>query len=307
MYVNVADIELKHLTALRAIAATKSFGRAAELLGYTQSAVSQQVAGLERAVGAPLFRRPGGPRPVEITEAGTTLLAHADAIFEQLDQARHALDGLAAGTSGRLAIGSFQSASVRLLPGVVRVLGAERPDLELHLFESDDTEALIAQLERRELDASFLIGGLLDHGFDEAELFHDPFVAIRPPGSPSTPISMHELRQQPMIGQQPSDSCQQRIEAGLRSHGVQPAYVFRSGDNSAVQAMVRAGRGVAVMPRLAVDLNDPDIVITGIDPPIPPRPVTIAWRRGPDVSPAVERFVELSRQVGRELSTAFAV
>ena len=65
------DIEIRHLTALAAVAAERSFGRAAERLGFTQSAVSQQIAALERVVGEPVFDRPGGPRPVELTPVGT--------------------------------------------------------------------------------------------------------------------------------------------------------------------------------------------------------------------------------------------
>ena len=73
-------IELRHLTALEAVAREGSFGRAAKSLGYTQSAVSQQIAALERIVGARLVDRPGGPRPVSLTEAGELLLRHAEAI-----------------------------------------------------------------------------------------------------------------------------------------------------------------------------------------------------------------------------------
>ena len=73
-------LDLRHLVALKTIADEGSFGRAAEKLGYTQSAVSQQIAALERIVGLRLVERPGGPRPVSLTEAGEILLRHADAI-----------------------------------------------------------------------------------------------------------------------------------------------------------------------------------------------------------------------------------
>ena len=77
-------VELRHLAALEAVARERSFGRAAESLGYTQSAVSQQIATLERAVGERLVERPGGPRPVALTEAGELLLGHAGAIVARL-------------------------------------------------------------------------------------------------------------------------------------------------------------------------------------------------------------------------------
>jgi DNA-binding transcriptional LysR family regulator len=73
-------LELRHLAALEAVGRTRSFGAAARELGYTQSAVSQQIARLERNVGQKLVVRPGGPRPVDLTDAGRLLLRHADAI-----------------------------------------------------------------------------------------------------------------------------------------------------------------------------------------------------------------------------------
>src|SRR2546423_4142084 len=81
-------LELRHLAALEAVGRTNSFGRAARDLGYTQSAVSQQIAHLERVVGQRLVERPGGPRPVSLTEAGRLLLRHADAIVAPLDAAQ---------------------------------------------------------------------------------------------------------------------------------------------------------------------------------------------------------------------------
>src|SRR5262245_26748986 len=81
------ELELKHLVALQAVATERSFGRAAERLGYTQSAISQQIAALERVVGEPVFDRPGGPRPVELTPCGQVILDHAEQVFRRLGQA----------------------------------------------------------------------------------------------------------------------------------------------------------------------------------------------------------------------------
>src|SRR2546430_16161911 len=93
-------IDLRHLAALEAVARTRSFGRAARELGYTQSAVSQQIAQLERIVGQRLFDRPGGPPRVEPTEAGLLLLRHAAAILPQLDAARAPMGAPAPGEAG---------------------------------------------------------------------------------------------------------------------------------------------------------------------------------------------------------------
>src|SRR5437763_8076997 len=95
-------VELRHLAALEAVAAEGSFGRAAERLGYTQSAVSQQIATLERIVGERLIERPGGPRPVSLTEAGELLLGHAESIVARLQAAQADLHALQTGELGTL-------------------------------------------------------------------------------------------------------------------------------------------------------------------------------------------------------------
>ena len=99
---NIANVELRHFTALEAVGRTHSFAAAARELGYTQSAVSQQIARLERAVGQRLVVRPGGPRPVSLTEAGELLRRHADAIVAQLDAAQADMAALAEGAAGPL-------------------------------------------------------------------------------------------------------------------------------------------------------------------------------------------------------------
>src|SRR3982750_1717207 len=93
-------VELRHFAALEAVGRLRSFGGGARELGYTQSAVSQQIAQLERQVGERLVDRPGGPRPVDLTDAGRLLLRHADAIVAQLDAAAADMAGLPRGAPG---------------------------------------------------------------------------------------------------------------------------------------------------------------------------------------------------------------
>ena len=102
-------VEVRHLAALRAVAEEGSFGAAALKLGYTQSAVSQQIATLERAVGERLIDRPGGPRKVSMTEAGRVLLRHAERIVAGMEAAWADLSALAAGDAGTIRVGTYQS------------------------------------------------------------------------------------------------------------------------------------------------------------------------------------------------------
>src|SRR5881392_1638575 len=113
-------VELRHFAALQALADEGSFGRAAGKLGYTQSAISQQIAMLERIVGERLVERPGGPRPVTMTEAGRLLLRHAESIIARLQAAQADLAALSAGEAGSLRVGTFQSVGAKVLPAVMR-------------------------------------------------------------------------------------------------------------------------------------------------------------------------------------------
>ena len=139
-------VEVRHLAALQALAAEHSFGRAARRLGYTQSAVSQQIATLERIVGERLVERPGGPRPVSLTEAGELLLRHAESIVARLKAAQADLHALRAGEVGTLRIGVFQSVGARVLPEIMRRFNEQWPHIDVQLHTGRSLE-IVTQTE----------------------------------------------------------------------------------------------------------------------------------------------------------------
>src|ERR671923_1997986 len=108
-------VEMRHLVALRALAEERSFRAAAKRLGYTQSAVSQQIAMLERLVGQRLVERSAGGRRVSLTEAGRLLNAHAEALAARLAAAKADMDALASGQAGIVRVGTFQTVGARIL------------------------------------------------------------------------------------------------------------------------------------------------------------------------------------------------
>lgn len=299
--VGLRNVDVRQLAALSAVAHEGSFGRAADVLGFSQAAVSQQVAGLERAVGAKLFDRPKGPRAAVLTPAGRLLLEHADAVLTRLDQAQRQLDDLAAGLGGRLDVGTFQSASVALLPKVVADLRREAPEVDIVLHETDDNAELLRGLLADELDVAFFLGPLDDRRYEVTHLCDDPFVAVLPADTcalrtgrrgPSMPL--RGLDGLPVVAGNADDTCQVLIDDGLRSRGISPRYVFRSNDNAAIQAMVTAGMGAAVMPLLAVDADDPTVHIHPLSPPLPPREICVALRADRTHAPSALRLVELA-------------
>lgn len=301
----VRDLDLRHLLALDAVATEGTFARAAERLGYTQSAVSQQIAALERAIGEKVFDRPGGPRAVELTPFGAELLRGGRDLLARVEAMVDELDRFRAGHTGRLTIGTFQSVSSAVLPSVLGRFRVDHPDVEVQLFEAEVDEELEEHLERGQTEVSFLVGEVAEperSGFESRLLLTDPFVLIARPGQfPPGPVALDAIAGEPFIGQHPN-SCQLLNEAGLRGAGLDPNYVFRSNDNGTVAAMVRAGMGVAVMPLLCTEPEDPRTALHPLDPPIAGRQVSIAWRAGRTLSPAASAFVELTTAVCAELS-----
>src|SRR5262245_35530375 len=242
-------VELRHFLALERVARERSFAKAANALGYTQSAVSQQIATLERLVGQKLVERPGGPKPVSLTEAGKLLLTHAESIAARIAAAQADLTALGDGEAGTLRVGVFQSVGQRILPELMRRFIASWPKVEVTLTESADDRELLALVERGELDLTFSDLPLVEGPFESVELLRDPYVLVVPVTSELESPTLREIAQLDLIGHK---NCRTlaRVEAAFR----QPLhYVFQSDHNQTVQALVAAGVGFALVPRLTVD------------------------------------------------------
>ena len=298
-------LDLRHLVALKTIADEGSFGRAAERLGYTQSAVSQQIAALERIVGLRLIERPGGPRPISLTEAGQILLRHADAIQARLLAAKADMAALEAGDAGRLRVGTFQSVGAKIIPRLLRRFSDSHPQVEVVLRESQDESELLEMIERGDLDLTFWTLPVAGGPYETVELLHDPYVLVLPAGSPlatsKRPPTLKEIVLQPIIGFNRC-SAMDHVEAQLASTGRAPNIVFRSDNNGTVQGLVGAGVGVAVSPRLTVDEDDPSIEVIDLHGRVPARVIGLVWHSDRHRSAAAEAFVELrDRRLPRAL------
>jgi DNA-binding transcriptional LysR family regulator len=303
---NWLGVELRHLAALEAVAREGSFGRAATRLGYTQSAISQQVAQLERIVGEKLLERPGGPRAVSLTEAGEILLRHAEAIVARLDAARADMASLRAGEVGSLRVGTYQSVGARVLPAVMRRFRAERPGIELELHEPTTDPELYALIESGDLDLAFCGAALPEGPFESLQLMSDPYVLLVPSDSPLAPrtsASLADLDGLPLIGSQhcASDAM---MEQAFEEQGFSVRYAFRSDDNGTVQGLVAAGYGVALQPLLAVTPGDDRVKLLRLEPAIPRRSIGVVWHRDRHRSPAARAFVEIAQEVSAEVERA---
>lgn len=295
-----SQIDLRHLLTLRAVAREGSFAEAAAALGYTQSAISQQIAALERTVGHRLIERPGGRRRIWLTEAGELLLSHAETVFSALQEASSDLTALDEGRAGRLRVGTYQSVGTRILPAIVRRFHVVYPGIDLQVREPADDEELFSMLVRGGLDLSFALLPPPEEVFDGIELLVDPYVLVVGADSPladaTEPPTLKEIERLPLIGFR---ACRQErwLQAHLDAQGVRPTWAFRTDDNTTVQAMVGAGVGAALVPRLTIDPTDRATVAIELGDLVPPRRLGLVWIADSDRSAPAEGFIALAREI----------
>lgn len=301
---NWQSVEIKHLRALRAIAEAGTFWAASEQLNASQSTVSDHVSALEALVGQRLIERSRGRRTVQLTEAGRLLLGHADAIESRLRAAEADFRSYAAGRSGSLRVGIYQSVANKVLPGVMRRFRQGWPDVEVDITEADRDDDLVDMVERGEVDVSFAIQPIREGPFEVRELMRDPYVIVSPAGSPlGRRPHVADLADRPMVGFQ-HGKHEDLAENFLLARGVKPRIVFRSNDNGTLQAMVAAGVGVALSPLLAVDETDKKVHLAQLAEPVPPRILVVVWHRDRYRQPSAAAFVDTAVAVAAQIERA---
>lgn len=299
----LTGVALRHLAAFEVVADLRSFHAAARVLGYSQSAVSQQIAALERAAGTRLLERPVGTRRVALTEAGDRLLRHARRAIAALRAAEADLAALTEGGAGTLRVGTYQSASARLLPPVLREFVQQRPMVQVSLMEAAYDNVLRDALLRGEIELTFLFE-FDDPAFVTLPLLTDPFVLLAPaetalPGE-GRPLSLREVARLRLIGYgRPEESG----EVHLVRRGLAAEVVFRSDEMAAVQALVGAGLGCAVVPLLTVRPDDPLVQVRNVAE-VPPREIVLAWLADRTLSPGAKAFVEVATAVAERWRAA---
>lgn len=296
-------LEVRHLAALQAVAEEGTFAGAATRLGYTQSAISQQIAALEKIVGDKLLLRTSGRKPAGLTDAGALVLRHGQAILARVGATQADLATLDAGAAGPLRIGTYPSVGLRILPELLPAFAQQMPSVEIQLHESNSDNELLARIEQGELDLTFCMLPLDDGPFDARELLHDRWVLVAPATSETrtagqTEASVSAL--QPLLSFRTCPTLRE-IESLLGAWAVQPTHVFRSDDNATLQTLVGAGIGIAFMTCLTIDPTDPRTVFVDVRSEIPPRRIAIAWHRDRHLTPAPQAFIRAAANVARKL------
>lgn len=291
--------------ALDAVARHRSFNAAADDLGYTQSAVSQQVVALERVVGTRVFDRGSGPRPVRLTEPGRVLLGHAQAILARVDAASADVTALAQGAVGELRLGTFQSVATRLLPAALARFRDRWPRVDVRLFESGSHDDIDDRLERGALDVAFTTPPIArEEVFEYVDVLHDPYllvVGVEHPLARAERLEVGDLAGVPLVAYRVCRAHAQ-VERYLREQGVEPHVVMRAEDNQLLQGLAAHGVGASIMPLLAVDRHRSDTVAIDLRGTLPPRRVGLVWHRDRHQTAATSSFIEIARSLGAELA-----
>ena len=299
---------IRSLVSIRALIAVQdagSFAAAATALGVTQSAVSQHVSGLERAIGLPLIEP--RLRPVELTPAGQVLTAHGRAVTERLTAAEHDLAELGNARDTRLRLGSFPTALATFVPDAIGRLRRREPSLSLTVVD-DDVQRLWPRLDRRELDVAIVFDdGVADpeipDGFELTVLFTDRYRLLLPRGhrllGQDRAATLRDLADELWIGGAPASTWFRTVRDACAAEGFAPNISLVSDDYVAIQAFVRAGLGIAVVPGLAVVRRLPGIEAVALRGAAPSRRIAVAHVVGPYVPRAVATLVELLPDVTR--------
>jgi DNA-binding transcriptional LysR family regulator len=298
-------VEVRHLAALEAIAAERSFHGAADRLGYVQSAVSQQLSALEALVGTRLVERSSGHSGVELTQSGMVLLEHSVRILRQLSAARADLEALSENGDQTLRVGGFQSVTTRVLPHVLFRLARQSPELDVVLTETPTDDDLFDAVAAGKLDFAFAELPLSPGPFEAIELFVDPCVLLVHRDSPLAvrehPIALTDVAAAPLT--MPSWRMAELIGHHFRVLGHEPRHVFYVENDATVAALVSAGVAVGILPRLAADPPPPNTELLELEG-IPARTLVLYWHRDRAKSAAMERFIRTVRAVCRELRPA---
>src|SRR5215217_4089956 len=217
-------LDVRRMRVLREVAQRGSFSAAAEALSFTQSAVSQHVAALERETGTRLVER--DPRGVRLTDAGRALVAHADAIIARIEDAEEQLAAIAGLREGRLRLASFQSAGSTLVPRAVAAFRDRHPGVELAMVQAEPEDAM-ERLYAGDIDVALLydyepVGAMLDAGLELTSLLHDPYDVILPKGhrlADRKAVRLRDLAGESWISSTQGGGCRRIHERACRDAG----------------------------------------------------------------------------------------
>jgi DNA-binding transcriptional LysR family regulator len=283
-------LDVRRLRILREVAAHGTIAACADALSYTPSAVSQQLAALEREVGLPLLERNG--RGVRLTGAAERLVEHTERILAALEAAEADLEALSEQVEGDLRVAAFPTAASTFVPPAIAALQTEHPAVRVSYRELESDDSLPA-LKHGEIDLAVAYDFAPhdpDPGIDREELFEDPLRVALPVGHPATAaraVSLSALAGERWVTPEEGTWCRDLVTLACSTAGFIPQVAFESNDFRVFSEFVSAGLGVAVIPGLAAAFPHPGVVVRPLRGQRIARRVFIAVRRGSGSRPAI--------------------
>jgi DNA-binding transcriptional LysR family regulator len=302
-------LDVRRMRVLREVAIQGSMSGAADSLGYTASAISQQVAALERETGIALVER--GPRSVILTDAGRALVEHTEAVLAQLDHAEEEMRAIAGLRGGRVRIGTFRSAAETIVADAIAHFHERFPAVELTLTEGEP-EHYLPRLAAGELDLATTfeydhVTALERRNLELELLLEEPMWLAVPRDHAAAARGSTELAalaDEPWIGSTPRSSVHDFTPNACRAAGFEPRFAAQTDDYHVCQALVASGLGVAFIPGLSLRTRHPEIAVLRVEPPSPMRRIFAAHRPGAESSPALAAMLAVLRAVVADQLTA---
>jgi DNA-binding transcriptional LysR family regulator len=294
-------LDVKHLRVLKEVSERGTFSGAAEALSYTQPAVSQQIAALERQAGAQLVDRT--PRGIRLTDAGRALVRHAEAILARIAEAEAELEAITDVRGGRVRLASFPTGGATLIPPATAVFRERHPGVEVELSVGGSSEALDL-LRAGDIEIALLLESGFesapDERIDRVHLLDDPMFAVLPADHPLADkrrLTLADLAEETWM--QDSSSCPDSTIFLRACHaaGFEPRVALENDDYMAIQGFIAAGVGVALIPQLALQGVRDDVAIRSLSGETPVRRVVAATPAKGYRSPPTAAMLEILREV----------
>ncbi|NTW28225.1 MAG: LysR family transcriptional regulator [Coriobacteriia bacterium] len=305
-------LNVTRLKMLREVASRGTIAAAAEALFMTPSAVSQQMAVLEREAGIQLLERHG--RGVKLTDAGSRLVTNTERVLAELERAEADLVAASRGIVGHVRVSAFPTAARALLVPVFPTLLKDYPNLRVSMVDLEPEESLPA-LKNDALDLVVtyewnVLPSLEDPGIEREQLFTEPVFLALPAGhslANKEQIAVADLREEEWIVGRDATSMLELVVTATRREGYEPRTDFHSMDFQVILAAVGAGLGVALVPPLALIGEYPDVAIRRIEGLHLDRTIWSNIRRGSGGNPGIAVVLAALRATAADVSAHMSV
>ncbi|HUQ10185.1 MAG TPA: LysR substrate-binding domain-containing protein [Steroidobacteraceae bacterium] len=294
----MADLKLKDLRYLVALADTRHFGRAAERSFVSQPTLSAQLKKLEDYLGVQLIER--APKRVSLTAAGEQIVERARRILEASDEIVELAKGHRDPLAGRLKLAFLPTIGPYLLPNVAARLRKQLPRLELMLYEYQ-TDLMLEKLHSGEIDVGILALPVSMDGLDSCELYKEPFTVAMPTGhrlAARQTIRVEDLAHETLLLLEDGHCLRDQALDICSSTGMHEKQDFRATSLETLRQMVAAGVGITLLPELAgrgAYGNARGVTIKQFVKPVPTRTIGAVWRKS---SARRDAILALAKQIG---------